>query len=190
MSKQETDWKLIASSSWLSGQEFPIFEDSTILGRAKDCDIVIPGTHLSRRHAEITVTDDDKLLVRDLKSVNGTFLNNHPINGESFATSGDEIRIDVFSFKVVGPGGVVEAHTEVRTPTVHESAHKTLDTIRSMRHSEEKDYTDTQWVTKPTSVGNRTHNVPSGHGGPDVAFWIALGLGVTVIAGLVFYFLA
>ncbi len=43
-------WRLVAVGDWLSGQSFEIHKKAT-LGRDTDCDITIPGTHLSRRHA-------------------------------------------------------------------------------------------------------------------------------------------
>ena len=166
-----------------------MYEEPTILGRARDCDITIPGTHLSRRHAELIILDDDTISARDLGSVNGTFVNGQAIEGETQVRSGDVIRIDVFSFQVVGPKGIAEAPTEHTSPAVNMKAQQALENIRNIRHKEAKDYTDTQWVTKkPTSVGNRTHNVPSHAQGLDKTFWITLLAGIVIVAGLGAYF--
>jgi len=71
------------------------------LGRDANCDISIPVEHLSRRHAEVEVKGG-KLLVRDLDSSNGTYLNGKKIT-ESYAKSGDKIKLDVITFEIIGP---------------------------------------------------------------------------------------
>lgn len=179
-------WKLVASGSWLAGQEFPLYEEGTILGRGKTCDITIPGTHLSRNHAELRV-QAGQLLVKDLDSANGTFLNGERII-EAKANSGDVLRMDVYSFRISGPQSAEQAPSKKITGAVHLTASQSLENIRNLKN-EEKDYADTQWITKPTSVGNRTHNVPSHHKGHDASFWAAIALGLVVVATLVAYFL-
>jgi pSer/pThr/pTyr-binding forkhead associated (FHA) protein len=51
-----------------------------LLGRSKDCDIVIPSNRASRRHARLTVTES-AAWVEDLGSANGTHVNGIPIKG-------------------------------------------------------------------------------------------------------------
>ncbi len=186
--KTVSRWKLVASGSWLAGQEFPLYEEGTILGRGKTCDITIPGTHLSRNHAEL-ILRDGQLLIKDLGSANGTFLNDERIS-EANAVSGDILRADVYSFRVVGPqsSGAQKPVTK-NTGAVHLTASQSLQNIRNLK-KEEKDYSETQWVTKPTSVGNRTHNVPSHHKHHDASMWAAVAMGVVVIGVLIYYFLS
>lgn len=50
---------------------------SLVVGRAKDCGLVLPDTAASRRHAEIRSTGDG-FLCRDLGSRNGTIVNGSP----------------------------------------------------------------------------------------------------------------
>lgn len=53
---------------------FPVAgERPTIIGRAPDCDIVLPNSSVSRRHAEIAYRADGYVL-RDLGSANGTWV--------------------------------------------------------------------------------------------------------------------
>jgi pSer/pThr/pTyr-binding forkhead associated (FHA) protein len=94
------EWKLKSTASWMENQLFPI-EGTTTLGREANCDISIPVEHLSRRHVEFKVKGG-KLLIRDLDSSNGTFLNGNRIN-ESYAKPGDKIKVDVITFEVIGP---------------------------------------------------------------------------------------
>lgn len=137
-------WSLIADSSWLSGQEFPIMcgpGEVISIGRGSQCDIVFPGTHLSRRHAEISVTQD-ALTIRDLNSANGTFVNDEKVEFAK-VRAGDRIRLDVYSFRLFGPG--------IDLPR---SATTTMQAVLSDSMIKNGEGTK-QWKSKPTSPGNR-----------------------------------
>ncbi len=143
--EDRTYWSLIADSSWLSGQEFPIIaeeNDSVIVGRGTHCDIVFPGTHLSRQHAKFTVKSDH-LVLRDLGSANGTFLNDKKVD-RAEVRAGDRIRFDVYSFRVFGPGIELPQSATTRFPAIDEKKLALSDS-----------HGPKQWKVKPTSPGNR-----------------------------------
>lgn len=94
------EWKLKSTASWMENEVFTV-NQKVSLGRDANCDISIPVEHLSRHHAEVEVKGG-KLLVRDLDSSNGTYLNGKRIT-ESYAKSGDKIKLDVITFEVIGP---------------------------------------------------------------------------------------
>ena len=136
-------WSLIADSSWLSGQEFPLsFADSKVVtvGRGTQSDLVFPGTHLSRSHAEIELKGHS-IIVRDLGSANGTFINDEKIT-EAKVYPGDRIRFDVYSFKVFGPGIALSSAATSSFRAVTEDMLERTDSNK-------------QWKSKPTSPGNR-----------------------------------
>jgi len=178
-------WKLVANGSWLAGQEFPIHEEGTILGRSKDSDVTIPGTHLSRQHVHLT-PQGGRLRVRDLDSVNGTFINEERVT-DTMASSDDILRVDVYSFRIVGPQTVTGKQKAMQRGTLNQAAEQSLETILAMKHEEKKDYSTTEWVTKPTSVGNRTHNVPA-NSGRGAGVWLAVIIALVVVGGLAYYF--
>ncbi|GAA5317027.1 MAG: hypothetical protein AseanaTS_22310 [Candidatus Pelagadaptatus aseana] len=163
-------WALIASSSWLTGQEFVLSKPKTIIGRSSQCDIVIPGTHLSRQHAEIQI-QGNQLLVRDLGSSNGTYLNNSKIT-EASAHPGDEIRVDIYPFKIRGPN-TDHDKTRVRKPAPPVSARARKSTDDSPK----------KWKTRPTSPGNRVEPVKQNS---HLPFLLSLLLCTAMLAALVY----
>ena len=141
---QQSPWRLISDSNWLSGKEFLVTQEkSLVIGRGNQCDIVIPGTHLSRRHVEISV-EGNHLRIKDLGSANGTFLNEVQVDNAT-ANNGDRLRLDVYSFRIVAPE-TDSNKTRVRKP-INELA-KPVE--RKLPSSEPK-----RWKTRPTSPGNR-----------------------------------
>ncbi|MEM7393733.1 MAG: FHA domain-containing protein [Verrucomicrobiota bacterium] len=72
-------------------QTFELQEKTVIIGRSKSADIQLFDTKMSREHCEI-VYEDDRYVLRDLKSKNGTHLNNDPIERVTLE-DGDRIQI-------------------------------------------------------------------------------------------------
>jgi pSer/pThr/pTyr-binding forkhead associated (FHA) protein len=62
------------------------------LGRGSDCTLQLPVAGASRRHASVTAREG-RVLLRDLGSTNGTYLNGERVVGEAVLGSGDRIRI-------------------------------------------------------------------------------------------------
>lgn len=84
---------LIAYQGVVSGQRWKIKEDSCTLGRADDCEIVIPDRQVSRYHARIE-QDASGFLLRDLGSKNGTYVNGELLRGQPYRLQdGDEIEL-------------------------------------------------------------------------------------------------
>lgn len=70
----------------------PIGTTPLVLGRDSTCEVVVPGREASRRHAEIRVDDEGLVaVIRDLKSLNGTFVNGSLVTRKILA-SGDVVR--------------------------------------------------------------------------------------------------
>ena len=166
-------WQLIADGSWLTGQTFTIPRDQRcVIGRASECDITISGTHLSRRHVELSVVGSS-LRVRDLGSANGTYLNDQPVE-DDLAHNGDRLRVDVYSFRIVSPGDDREK-TQVRSPLPEFT--KTVE--RKTTSDAPK-----RWKTRPTSPGNRME--PTYREGRGFNFWPWLGACALLLAVLIF----
>ena len=93
-------WSLVADSGIEQGQVIPIVERVEI-GRALECDISILEPALSRKHAELE-PDGDTLVIRDLGSHNGTYVNGSKVD-EVELKDGDRLQFDKVKFIVSSP---------------------------------------------------------------------------------------
>jgi pSer/pThr/pTyr-binding forkhead associated (FHA) protein len=77
----------------------PVDGAAFVLGRAAECDLVLDGGAVSRRHARI-VREGDRFLLEDLGSANGTLVNGARAERCPLEV-GDELRIDEFQLTFV-----------------------------------------------------------------------------------------
>ena len=73
-----------------------------VIGRQHDSDIPVPAEEISRHHARLQVTADG-VLVEDLNSANGTFINDKRVQ-TGVLKPGEELRLDTVRFMLVAPG--------------------------------------------------------------------------------------
>ncbi|MBX3229034.1 MAG: FHA domain-containing protein [Labilithrix sp.] len=90
------------------GRVIPLAGGTYVFGRGEDGDIVLQSDLVSRTHARITASASD-LLITDLESSNGTFLNGSRIVGETKVAIGDVISIGDVVARVYGnsPAGLL-----------------------------------------------------------------------------------
>lgn len=93
-------WAIVADTGPEKGQVIAI-KEKTSVGRALDCDISILEPGLSRQHAELDIVDDE-LIIRDLGSSNGTYLNGKKVS-HSVCREGDVLQFERIKFIVKGP---------------------------------------------------------------------------------------
>ena len=88
-----------------AGSRFLLDKDVTTVGRHPESDIFLDDVTVSRRHAEFA-RDGDEFGVRDVGSLNGTYLNRERIE-EAALASGDEVQVGKFRlvFLTGGDGG-------------------------------------------------------------------------------------
>lgn len=75
-----------------------------LIGRVKGNDIVLPKSNVSKRHSRIVVKDGKVILI-DLKSTNGTFINGRKITGPHVMQEGDRVFIGDYTIDVRDVGG-------------------------------------------------------------------------------------
>lgn len=83
---------LILQSGPLAGERFPIPPEGLLIGRGKECDVILADRKVSRRHARISRNGADTL-VEDLGSKNGTCVNGNPVEGRRALRDGDILQI-------------------------------------------------------------------------------------------------
>lgn len=82
---------LVIYKGSLIGNRWFIDKPSLTIGRAADCDIVLPDRQISRYHVRIEC-DQHGYLLRDLGSKNGTFVNGESVTEQPYRLNdGDEI---------------------------------------------------------------------------------------------------
>jgi pSer/pThr/pTyr-binding forkhead associated (FHA) protein len=90
------------------------------LGRSPECSMQLPAAGASRRHA-IIAWQGGRVVLRDLGSTNGTYLNGERVEGEVPLESGDRITIGGVEIRYccVEAGTAVSQALDVRTVVSH-----------------------------------------------------------------------
>lgn len=83
---------LIATEGKYANQHWVIDQDEVTIGRDDICNIVLPERQISRQHIRI-YKGESQYFLEDLKSRNGTWINNQKIEGTRELNDGDEIHI-------------------------------------------------------------------------------------------------
>jgi len=71
-----------------------------VVGRGAECELSIPDTFLSSRHARFT-TDEGDLFIEDLGSTNGTYVNQERVTSRTQLDRGDIVQTGGVLFEVV-----------------------------------------------------------------------------------------
>jgi hypothetical protein len=82
---------VVRSGGGRAGESFEAIGDRALIGRSPDCDVFLDDVTVSRRHAEL-VRDASVYTIRDLGSLNGTFVNRHRIES-AVLEDDDEVQV-------------------------------------------------------------------------------------------------
>ena len=96
---------LVVRKGPYEGARFPLTKDVLSAGRGADSDVFLDDVTVSRAHAEF-LHGTEGWLVRDLGSLNGTYVNRERIDQYRLA-AGDEVQIGKYRFTFVD-GGVAQ----------------------------------------------------------------------------------
>ena len=86
-----------------AGSRFVLDQGVVSAGRHPESDIFLDDVTVSRRHAEIA-RDGDQYVVRDVGSLNGTYLNRERIEDQARLNNGDELQIGRFKLVFLTAG--------------------------------------------------------------------------------------
>ncbi|HJZ61426.1 MAG TPA: FHA domain-containing protein [Miltoncostaeaceae bacterium] len=84
----------VRSGGGPTGEIFPVGRWVTI-GRSPDSDIFLDDVTVSRNHA-VVFRNDDTVVLKDLGSLNGTYVNRRRIEEDEVLADGDELQIGKF----------------------------------------------------------------------------------------------
>jgi hypothetical protein len=95
-----TPTRLVGLQGAYAGQVFELGADLVTIGREVGNTIVLDGeTTVSRRHAQL-MRQNGELIVQDLGSTNGTFVNGQRISAPASLRAGDTVQFGTAVFKV------------------------------------------------------------------------------------------
>jgi pSer/pThr/pTyr-binding forkhead associated (FHA) protein len=86
--------------SLVDGREYPILQKGVRIGRDASCDIVVPSSDVSRKHAEI-IPGSQGYVLKDL-STNGVYVNGERTQSARVLIRGDLIRVGKEEFRFHG----------------------------------------------------------------------------------------
>ncbi len=95
--------RLVGMNLSTQGKPFDIVKPVNLVGRGKDCAITIIDQSVSRIHAKVLRGQDGRLTVEDLRSSNGTYVNDDRVNKQAFG-HGDRVRFGNVEFMCEMPG--------------------------------------------------------------------------------------
>lgn len=119
-STSKTENELQATAQWfLSGQidetrpvrQYAIHRSPFAVGRRSSADLSLAVGCISKNHAEFEVDAEGSLILRDLDSTNGTFVNGDVLKGETSIVDGDLIQFATIVFRVSKSQKKKESHT-------------------------------------------------------------------------------
>jgi len=109
-SEEEKFPKLIGLTPPFEGDEIKVNKFPYKIGKKPINDLVINDEHVSREHA-VLLKEDGNVILQDLNSTNGTFVNGQKIERRKL-DSGDVIAFDIYQFRFELPG---DRKTQIRT---------------------------------------------------------------------------
>ncbi|MHB8333914.1 MAG: FHA domain-containing protein [Acidimicrobiales bacterium] len=89
-----TDLLVVASGS-AAGTRYELEKEVTTVGRHENSDLLLDDVSVSRHHAIITRTASGRVTLRDLNSLNGTYVNGARVEETTLHTA-DEVQVGKF----------------------------------------------------------------------------------------------
>jgi pSer/pThr/pTyr-binding forkhead associated (FHA) protein len=137
-----------------AGKELKIPTPKCLIGRGDDCHLRPQSDAISRRHCVI-ITTENEVVVRDLNSRNGTFVNGDRVAEEAVLLHGDNLRVGPLEFEMLIeqlPGGN-------KRPKVTDIKDAVARTAESTNINSTSDLGEvSQWLEEADSVDKQRRN--------------------------------
>lgn len=95
--------KLVILSQGLTGKSHELKVDKTTIGRVEDNTFPIAEPSVSSHHCEVLLRGQD-VVVKDLNSTNGTFINGDKVTGEAVLKPGQVLRLGQIELRLEADG--------------------------------------------------------------------------------------
>lgn len=101
------------------GKRWMLDRSSLVIGRGENCDIVLDMDNVSRRHCEVHLGQSGSHAINDLRSTNGTFVNNDELRDVRALKTGDLVKVGGTIFKYLdGESLESQFHEEIYRMTI------------------------------------------------------------------------
>src|SRR5262245_40381491 len=107
---------LVVTQGTSQGKEIPIGKAEFSIGRDASCNLRPASQHISKRHCVFRMRGE-QLFIEDLKSTNGTFINDEQVHGERELHNGDHLKMGPLEVVVKFEGAQVDKPTHVEQQT-------------------------------------------------------------------------
>jgi pSer/pThr/pTyr-binding forkhead associated (FHA) protein len=132
-----------------AGKEIAIASEKFLIGRSSECQLRPKSESVSRRHC-VVVVRDGRLLAQDLKSRNGTYVNEKklPPDKAKVLNAGDVLRVGKLSFEVVIKVPVGGA----KKPQVKDVADAADRTVKAASDSKFEEVDISSWLDEADQI--------------------------------------
>jgi len=142
--------RLRVQSGTHQGKEIEMTQDKFLIGRSESCQLRPKSESVSRKHCILAI-HDGRLLLQDLKSRNGTYVNDKrlPPDKAKILKAGDSLRIGRLQFEVLIDHGASGAK-KPEVKGVDDAAKRTVEGGSSDSRFEEVDVTS--WLDEADAI--------------------------------------
>ena len=170
--------KLVILTQGLNGRAHELNVDRTTIGRVEDNLFQIAEPSVSSHHCEVHLRDNE-VLIRDLNSTNGTFINGEKIT-ESVLKPGQTLRLGNVELKLDAPGAAAAPAAGPAPGPAKRQVEATMVIPRGVSLS------DLESGGRPLGF-DTSKEFSKKRNKAGIYFWIGAGIVILLIVGLLLY---
>jgi pSer/pThr/pTyr-binding forkhead associated (FHA) protein len=169
--------KLVILTQGLTGRAHELSVDRTTIGRVEDNLFQIAEASVSSHHCEVHLRGDE-VLIRDLNSTNGTFINNEKIT-ESVLKAGQTLRLGNVELKLEGAGAAAASAPASASNPAKRQVDPTMVIPRGVSLSELESGGRSPGFDTSKEFSKKRNKA-------GIYFWLGFGIVILLIAGLLY----
>jgi len=138
------------------GKLIPIKDEKFFIGRGDDCQLRPKSESVSRRHCAL-VQKDGRLLLMDLKSRNGTYVNDKQLSPDKakILKTGDRLKVGQLEFEVVIEIGIANTKKPEVT-TTQEIAERIAEQAEAKMTDSRESFDISTWLLEADQIDRRS----------------------------------